>query len=155
MATFLAGASRLAAEPIRSSGALETVDYAQLNSLLAAVGTLDAGESCPESPVPASLDDIVEVIRITDGCVLVEFEHLDGRTLAEARRDLAEDPEVVAADVPVLELGLGQDYGADDPDAARQWHLPDMDAWSLWQGWPEDATVTVAVIDSGVDSSHD
>ena len=153
MATFLARA--VSWQQTRSrTGALETVDYAQINSLLASIGTLDAGESCPESPVPDSLDDLVEVIRITDGCVLVEFEQLDGRTLAEARRDLAKDPAVVAADVPVLKLGLGQDYGAGDPDAARQWHLPEMDAWSLWQGWPEDARVTVAVIDSGVDSSH-
>ena len=154
MATFLYRA--ITWQQSRSGpGALETVDYGQINGLLAAIGTLGAGESCPESPVPDSLDDLVEVIRIDDGCVLVEFEKLDGRSLAEARRDLAGDPAVVAVDFPVVDLGLAQDYGDDDPDASRQWHLPEMDARSLWEGWPEGASVTVAVIDSGVDSSHD
>ena len=133
---------------------LTTVDYEQINGLLATFGTLDADRDCPESPVPGSLDDRIEVIRIADGCVLIEFEQLDGRTLAEARRDLARDPAVVAADLPIVDLGLTPDYAGGDPEAGRQWHLPQVDARSLWDGWPEGVRVTVAVIDSGVDSSH-
>ena len=41
-----------------------------------------------------------------------------------------------------------------DPDAGLQWHLPQLDAKALWDGWPDGAEVTVAVIDSGVDATH-
>ena len=80
---------------------LETVDYNQINGLLSSIGALDDAEGCPESATPGSLEGRVEVIRIEGGCVLIEYEQLDGRTLAQARRDLAEDPTVIAADLPV------------------------------------------------------
>ncbi len=159
MATFLYRAPVVPAplEPAPLEPApLETVDYNQINGLLSAIGSLDDAEGCPESATPGSLDGRVEIIRIEGGCVLIEYEQLDGRTLAQARRDLAEDPTVIAADLPVAELGLRQDYdyANGDPDAGRQWHLPQLDAKALWDGWPAGARVTVAVIDSGVDAAH-
>ena len=149
MATFLYRARAVPAP-------LETVDYNQINGLLSSIGALDDAEGCPESATPGSLEDRVEVIRIEGGCVLIEYEQLDGRTLAQARRDLAEDPTVIAADLPVAELGARQDYdyANGDPDAGRQWHLRKLDAKALWDGWPAGALVTVAVIDSGVDAAH-
>ena len=153
-AAFLARAIAWQQDP-SAQGSLETVDYEQINDLLATVGTLDAARDCADPSAPSSLDDRVEVIRIADGCVLIEYEQLDGRTLAEARRDLARDPAVVAVDIPIVDLELTQDYAGDDPDAGRQWHLPQVDARRLWEGWPEGASVTVAVIDSGVDSTHE
>ena len=135
---------------------LAKVDYHKINELLSSIGTLDDAEGCPDSATPGSLEDSVEVIRIEDGCVLIEYERLDGRTLAQARRDLAEDPSVIAADLPVAELGVRReyDYANGDPDAGRQWHLGQLDAKALWDGWPAGALVTVAVIDSGVDATH-
>ena len=134
----------------------QTVDYNQINGLLSSIGALDDAEGCPESATPGSLEGRVEIIRIEGGCVLIEYEQLDGRTLAQARRDLAEDPTVIAADLPVAEFGARQDYdyASGDPDAGRQWHLQQLDAKALWDGWPAGALVTVAVIDSGVDATH-
>ncbi len=135
---------------------LETVDYNQINGLLSSIGALDDAEGCPKSATPGSLEGRVEFIRIEGGCVLIEYEQLDGRTLAQARRDLAEDPTVIAADLPVAEFRARQDYdyASGDPDAGRQWHLRQLDAKALWDGWPAGALVTVAVIDSGVDATH-
>ena len=136
------------------AGPLEVVDYQRINELLSSLGALDATEGCPATRVPASVEDHIEVMRIDDGCVIIEYEPLDGRTVAEARRVLASDPTVVAADLPVVDFDLTHDYSADDPDAGRQWHLPQVDAKALWDGWPDGAEVTVAVIDSGVDGTH-
>ena len=138
----------------RAAGPLEVVDYQRINELLSSLGALDATEGCPATRVPASVEDHIEVMRIDDGCVIIEYEPLDGRTVAEARRVLASDPTVVAADLPVVDFDLTHDYSADDPDAGRQWHLPQVDAKALWDGWPDGAEVTVAVIDSGVDGTH-
>ena len=159
MATFLYRALAVPAplEPAPLEPApLETVDYNQINGLLSSIGALDDAEGCPKSATPGSLEGRVEVIRIEGGCVLIEYEQLDGRTLAQARRDLAEDPTVIAADLPVTEFGARQDYdyASGDPDAGRQWHLRQLDAKALWDGWPAGALVTVAVIDSGVDATH-
>ena len=137
-----------------AAGPLEVVDYQRINELLSSLGALDETEGCAATRVPTSLEDHVEVMRIEGGCVVIEYEPLEGRTLAEARRVLAADPTVVAADLPVVDFDLTHDYSADDPDAGLQWHLPQLDAKALWDGWPDGVDVTVAVIDSGVDASH-
>ncbi|MDE0288243.1 MAG: S8 family serine peptidase, partial [bacterium] len=137
-----------------AGGPLEVVDYQRINELLSSLGALDQTEGCAATRVPASVDEHIEVMRIEDGCVLIEYEPLDGRSVAEARRLLAADPTVVAADLPVVDFDLSHDYSAKDPDAGLQWHLPQVDAKELWDGWPDDAEVTVAVIDSGVDATH-
>ena len=137
-----------------AAGPLEVVDYQRINELLSSLGALDETEGCAATRVPTSLEDHVEVMRIEDGCVVIEYEPLEGRTLAEARRVLAADPTVVAADLPVVDFNLTHDYSADDPDAGLQWHLPQLEAKALWDGWPDGVEVTVAVIDSGVDAAH-
>ena len=135
-------------------GPLEVVDYQRINVLLSSLGALDQTEGCAPTQVPASVYDHIEVMRIEDGCVLIEYEPLQGRSVSEARRVLSADPTVVAADLPVVDFDLSHDYSVKDPDAGQQWHLPQLDAKALWDGWPEDAEVTVAVIDSGVDATH-
>ena len=137
-----------------AAGPLEVVDYQRINELLSSLGALDETEGCAATRVPTSLEDHVEVMRIEDGCVVIEYEPLEGRTLAEARRVLAADPTVVAADLPVVDFNLTHDYSADDPEAGLQWHLPQLEAKALWDGWPDGVEVTVAVIDSGVDAAH-
>ncbi|WP_419553750.1 S8 family serine peptidase [Candidatus Poriferisodalis sp.] len=141
---------------VSTSGPLETVDYSRIDGLLSSVGALDATEGCPDAAVPAVLNDQIEIVRIVDGCVVIEYEPLNGRTLAQARGDLAQDATVVAVDLPFTGYGVTgpYDYTTGDPDAGRQWFLPMFDAKALWDGWPAAADVTVAVIDSGVDASH-
>jgi subtilisin family serine protease len=41
-----------------------------------------------------------------------------------------------------------------EPDAPEQWYLNEDSAWSYWTIPPDLATVTVAVIDSGIDATH-
>ena len=74
-----------------AAGPLEVVDYQRINELLSSLGALDETEGCAATRVPTSLEDHVEVMRIEDGCVLIEYEPLEGRTVAEARRVLAAD----------------------------------------------------------------
>ncbi len=141
---------------VPASSPLETVDYSRIDGLLSSIGALDATEGCPDPAAPVSLEDHIEVVSIRNGCVLIEYEPLEGRTLAEARSDLAQDAAVVAADLPVTRFGISApyDYTTGDPDAGQQWFLPEFDAKALWDGWPAGAQVTVAVIDTGVDASH-
>ncbi|MDE0188508.1 MAG: S8 family serine peptidase [bacterium] len=85
----------------------------------------------------------------------MEYVPLDGRTIDEVRRVLSSDPEVHAVGVPVLEVWPAQaGTESSDPESGRQWHLTRLQASRLWQGWPDGAEVTVAVIDSGVDAEH-
>ena len=138
-----------------AAGPLEVVDYERLNNALSTL-TVSGADGCPATDTPASLEGYVEVIRIDEGCVLVEYEPMRGRTLAQVRAVLARDGTVFAADLPISNLELSQtpDYADEDPRAGDQWHLPDMQARALWDGWPDGASVTIAVIDSGVDGDH-
>ena len=113
-------------------------------------------DSCPV-PVNASSDDYVIVLRLDGGCVVADKHDLRGRTLKQARDKYSRDLSVLAVDYPV-EVTLHQP----DPDIGKQWHLepqhldanPHLIANSLNAGWPVGASVTVAVIDSGVDTTH-
>ena len=105
---------------------------------------------------------MAEVMRISDGCITVEYVPLEGRSIEEVREELASDPEVHAVDVPVtdvLPLGFPHD------SSHEQWHLEVIHADKLWDGsesgeypyvtgWPSGAEVVVAVIDDGVDGTH-
>ena len=127
-----------------------------LERLAAAAATIDTDATCPAREIPESLSDFAEVLRIAGGCMIVEYEPLKGRTLQEVRDDLSRDPTVHAVGLPPQAVILDQvpyEY-SDDPHAIDQWHLPSMQALELWRGWPKDATVTVAVIDSGVHGGH-
>ena len=117
---------------------------------------------CPPTAAPGSLDDVAEVVRISGGCLNVEYIPLAGRTIDQVREELASDPEVHAVDVPVTD-----DYPLDFPyDDKEQWHLERIEADILWyggtgkdglrvfSGWPDGADVVVAVIDDGVDGTH-
>ena len=41
-----------------------------------------------------------------------------------------------------------------EPDAAKQWYLDEVNAWSFWPAQPQLTPVKVAVIDSGIDGTH-
>ena len=92
----------------------------------------------------------IEVLRAVDGCLQLTLEPLDGRRLEDAQKELYEDETVIAADRPVL-------YSIDasnDPRYSNQWHLDYLKVEDLWDTWPEGASVTVAVTDTGVDGAH-
>ena len=132
-----------------------TLSDIDLQRLAAAVATLDPDAACPE-PVPInSIEDVAEVVRIAGGCLIVEYVPLGGGSVEEVRERLAFDPQVHAVGVPIWEVWPTQaDTYSNDPQSEEQWHLPKLKAKELWQGWPEGAEVTVAVIDSGVDGDH-
>ena len=123
-----------------------------LDRLADAVATLDETVECPPVVAPDSLDDVAEVVRIDGGCLIVEYEPLRGRTVAEVREALSVDPTVHAVGVPPPDV-----YPDQTPDKLvdQQWHLTSVNAEGLWnRTWPTDAEVTVAVIDEGVDATH-
>ena len=136
-----------------------TLTDIDLDRLAVAVETLDETVDCPPTVAPESLDDVAEVVRIENGCLLVEYEPLDGRTIDEVRSELVSDPTVHAVGLPPEDPYLdsshhGSGSYAADPQASDQWHLDRMNAAELWAGWPTGASVIVAVIDSGVDATH-
>ena len=173
MATFLARAAGLVDLPAPVGTQPEqpppfdpfstpTVSDIDLERLADAVETLDEEAVCPPTRVRGSLADVAEVVRISGGCLYVEYVPLGGRTVDQVREELASDPEVHAVDLPVIDV-----YPSDFPyDDKEQWHLERIEANNLWyggvgadglrvlSGWPAGADVVVAVIDDGVDGSH-
>ena len=165
MATFLARAQGLVETPTpgqtdpQPPAAFDplttpTLSDIDLDRLAEAAATIDPTAECPATSVPASLDDVAEVLRIADGCTIVEYEPLNGRTLLQVREALADDQTVHAVGVPVVDIYPDSSPYDEDDQAGEQWHLPQMNAAALWEGWPDGATVTVAVIDDGVDGNH-
>ena len=129
-------------------------------------------ESVGMVDAPADRDDVdvkpdaVEVVRIAGGCLLVEYAALDGRTVAEVRRLLAADSSVHAvgyaprglcnADEGAHAAHTGR-HASDDVSGSNSkelWHLPLPDFANLWDEWDASNTVTVAILDSGVDVTH-
>ena len=120
---------------------------------------------------PADLNDptapltVAEVVRIAGGCALVDYVMLDGRTVAEIRNLLADEPTVFAVGEPLRGFEPNHDTGAHsgyapdsgshyDDGAGEQWHLPADYMEQLWDGWDSANPITVAVIDTGVDVTH-
>ena len=148
--------------------------------LAEATKTLDPAAVCPPLEFPESLEGVAEILRIEAGCVVVEYVPLEGRTVGEVRAELfSSDPTVHAVGLPLVDLqvnalqGSGYDgpppppYDEDDYKAGEWWHLDMLDAALLWDpdgwhytdssgnrrhisGWPRDANVIVAVVDTSV-----
>ena len=142
-----------------------TVSDIDLDRLADAVETLDPDADCPPTASPLSLDDVAEVVRITDGCLNIEYIPLQGRTVAQVRQELASDPDVHAVGRAVTDYALDSSHEFPyDEDAKKQWHLEAIEADKLWDGWEDGngrrwpgsvgAGVVVAVIDTGVDGGH-
>lgn len=83
-----------------------TLSDIDLDRLADAVATLDETVDCPPTVAPDSLDDVAEIVRIADGCLIVEYEPLRGRTVAEVREALSVDPSVLAVGVPPRDITL-------------------------------------------------
>ena len=169
MATFVHRARNLGDTPGRiptfDPFTTPTVSDIDLDRLADAVATLDPDADCPPTASPASLDDVAEVVRITDGCLNIEYIPLQGRTVAQVRQELASDPDVHAVGRAVTDYALDSSHEFPyDEDAKKQWHLEAIEADKLWDGWEDDkgrrwpgsegAGVVVAVIDTGVDGGH-
>ena len=171
MATFLARATGSVAIPETGSGSggglaagvvedvfdpftTPAVSDLDLGRLGAAVATLDETVDCPPVVGPDSLDDVAEVVRIADGCMVVEYELLRGRTVGEVREALSADPSVHAVGLPPRDIYPDQSRPALDTWQDYQWYLGEVNAEDLWDSWPTGAEVTVAVIDSGVAESN-
>ena len=170
MATFLARATGLVALPagVEDGGgvggtvgfdpfrepALSDVDLVGLRRV---VESLRDPTTCPEREPGGSLVDVAEVLRVVDGCLVVDYEPLGGRSPEEVQRGYADDPDVLAVGLPVA-TALMSSHGT-DPEVGAQWHLAALGAEDLWDNWPLDAggnkvVVRVAVIDNIVDSRH-
>ena len=132
-----------------------TLSDLDLDRLADAVATLDETVDCPPVVAPDLLDDVAEVVRIDGGCMIVEYEPLRGRTVAEVREALSADPTVHAVGVVPQDFFPSQ-ATVSTPDELRdeQWHLGNVNAPALWNSWPTGTEVTVAVIDDGVDATH-
>ncbi len=171
MATFLARATGLVAIPETGSGsggglaagvvedvfdpfATPPVSDLDLDRLAVAVDTLDETVDCPPVAAPESLDDVAEVVRIADGCMVVEYEPLRGRTVGEVRDALSADLSVHAVGLPPRGIYPDQSRTALDTWQDYQWYLGEVNAEGLWDIWPKGADVIVAVIDSGVDGAN-
>ena len=122
-----------------------------LDRLRHAAENLDTDQLCPRSPPPATEHDVVEILQFLDGCLLIDHEALAGRSIQQVRDEYSDDISVLAVDRPSAAIPLQSSV---DPQSSNQWHLAAVDAAALQAGWPLGATVTVAVLDTGVDSSH-
>jgi len=107
---------------------------------------------CPQVEDVESLEDVVEVLRLVDGCLVLEYVVLGGRSVEEVAAGYKTDSGVLAIARPLL-IAVDSNH-LDDPEAVNQWHLVALEAEKLWAGWPPGAEVRVAVIDTGVDGAH-
>ncbi len=129
---------------------------------------------------PANLNDpeatltVVEVVRIAGGCLIVDYVELDGRTLDDIRELLTDEPSVHAVGQPPRDVRTPQTVSSEpfwgpvfwddgrDGMNTKQWHLtaditvgdPHVGGDGLWEGWNGANPVTVAILDTGVDTSH-
>lgn len=117
------------------------------------VESLRDPEECPDAVAPDSLENVAEVLRLIDGCIVLSYEALDGRSVQDVAEGYVDDSEVLAVGRPTGMVLLADSH-PEDPEMASQWHLDALNAEELWAGWPADAEVTVAVIDTGVDGTH-
>ena len=151
--TGAVGEPTLGHDPFREP-ALSDID---LGSLRQVVASLDDPTTCPPADAPVSLVDVAEILRVVDGCLVVDYEPLGGRTPEEVQADYADDPDVLAVGLPVLVDLL---CVVKEPDVEdQQWHLGELEAERLWKGWPVESDgkkrqVNVAVIDGLVDTRH-
>ena len=151
-----------------------------LERLREAVATITPGQAdCSSVPAldvtgitvvdpPADLEDpdaeltVAEVVRIAGGCLVVQYVALAGRTVDEVRSLLVSEPSVHAVGEPIRGVRVahpGTDYSGHSGahyqyGGSLAWHLPQPTMNALWDGWQATTPVTVAVLDTGVDSSH-
>ena len=141
----------------------------------AAVPPLSVGGLRVTDP-PADVNDpdasltVAEVVRVAAGCIVVEHVALNGRTVEQVRMLLAGHPEVHAVGKPThgFEPAHERSIGYEHPDLGAnredqtghhndgggwKWHLT-SEVTDLWSDWDTDVPITVAVLDTGVSTSH-
>ena len=100
-----------------------------------------------------------EVDEIADNTATVKVE--DGKSVADAITELEDDPRVEYAEptyyAELFEEGTSLAKSVSDPYVSQQKHITDsyakvQEAWDVVKG--EDSNVTVAIIDSGIDTDH-
>ena len=105
---------------------------------------------CPRSTRALSREYVI-VTRFENGCLFRDERDLNGRTLRQAREEYGLDPTVLSVTRPTqLVPGALKDAGI------LPWHLNSnhLDVASLERDWPANASVRVAVLDTGVDAGH-
>lgn len=88
-----------------------------------------------------------EAIPGTDVRVL----HVPAARLAKVMQALRRNRHIEFAE---LDWVVGPDATPDDPYFSFQWHLPKIGAPTAWDTTTGSSTVTIAILDSGVDSAH-
>ena len=133
-----------------------TMPLEELERFIAAVKTLDRAASCPPTEGPASLDSHVEILRIADSCMNIEFELLGDRTIWQARHEIMQaDPTAFAVGFPSIGFLALQSIPIDYADYTDAWHVEELSLSELQAGWPRSSeSPVIAVIDSGVDVGH-
>ena len=129
-----------------------SVSGVDLGRLREVVELLGDPAGCPPVVAVPSWDDVVEVLRLVDGCLVLEYESLGGRSVRDVAEGFGPDSGVLAVGRP-LRVAIDSSHWG-DPEVGSQWHLEKLGAEELWAGWPQDADVLVAVIDLGVDGNH-
>ena len=129
-----------------------SVSGIDLGRLQEVVELLEDPAGCPPVVAVPSWDDVVEVLRLVDGCLVLEYESLGGRSVQDVAEGFGPASEVLAVGRP-LRVAIDNSHWR-DPEAANQWHLETLGAEDLWAGWPAGADVLVAVVDTGVDGNH-
>ena len=129
-----------------------SVSGVDLGRLREVVELLGDPAGCPPVVAVPSWDDVVEVLRLVDGCLVLEYESLEGRSVQDVAEGFGPDSGVLAVGRP-LRVAIDSSHWR-DPEVGSQWHLERLGAEELWAGWPQGADVLVAVIDTGVDGNH-
>lgn len=128
---------------------------AETDANLARAEELLSSGLCTDDPpiavVPSS--EYFAVVRVVDGCPVVEYRTTDGVEITDAIAAAKAEPDVVSADFPTH--GISDRVAAADPDVPDQWglerlrfdELPDL-------AGPRLESVRVAVIDTGINAKH-
>ena len=144
-------------ERLREAVATVTPGRADCSSVpalsVAGIAVVDPPATLGEPDVELA---VAEVVRIAGGCLTVDYVALAGRTVNEVRELLAAEPSVHAVGAPVRGLSLESHGGGHvDDGGGEQWHLAeDVFKDDLWRKWETASPVTVAVLDTGVTSTH-
>ena len=124
--------------------------------------SIDEASEILEALDTVNEESLTEKSLISEDAVVVELS--EGTSIIEALVELNENPNVAFAqpnylyqplEAPENEAGLQPTAFTNDPLSGYQWALTTTRAYDAWSLTRADSTVSVAVIDTGVNTSHE